>query len=170
MQHGLVHINVLHVEDCPHLRVAQQRIAEALTLAGVSATVTDRLVRTEAEALEAGFRGSPTILVDGADPFPADGASGLSCRLYPTRGGAQGAPTVDQLVEVLTANRSTRSALVTALGVAGAIVCLGAPLLLGFVGSVVGGAEWSAWLLVVAVGVAAGASIAWSRRRHASHR
>jgi len=48
------------------------------------------------------FRGSPTILIDGRDPFPADTTQvGLACRLYPTATGAQGAPTVDELAEVL---------------------------------------------------------------------
>ena len=54
----------------------------------------------QAEAL--GFRGSPTILIDGTDPF-ADPASplGLACRVYRTACGAQPAPTVEQLPAVL---------------------------------------------------------------------
>jgi hypothetical protein len=49
-----------------------------------------------------GFRGSPTILIDGRDPF-ATGAEpiGMSCRVFRTEDGAQGAPTEAQLREVL---------------------------------------------------------------------
>jgi hypothetical protein len=116
-----MHITVLYVENCPHVAIARQRIAEALERAGVSGTATERLVRTEAEAIQTGFRGSPTILVDGDDPFPADGVAGLSCRLYPGDGGAQGAPTVDQLVEALSATRDAGSARsVAAFGLVGA--------------------------------------------------
>jgi len=49
-----------------------------------------------------GFRGSPTILVDGRDPF-ATGIEpiGMSCRVFRTEQGAQGAPTEAQLRKVL---------------------------------------------------------------------
>jgi hypothetical protein len=49
-----------------------------------------------------GFRGSPTVLVDGRDPFADRQAPvGLSCRVYSTPEGLAGAPTVAQLIEVL---------------------------------------------------------------------
>ena len=54
----------------------------------------------EAEAV--GFRGSPTVLVNGRDPFAeSDVPGGLSCRVFGTEAGPAGAPTVEQLVEVL---------------------------------------------------------------------
>lgn len=54
-------------------------------------------------AQRVGFRGSPTILVDGRDPFASgDEPVGLSCRVYATPDGPAGAPTTDQLREVLT--------------------------------------------------------------------
>ena len=45
------------------------------------------------------FGGSPTILFDGADPFAGERATdvGLSCRLYRTPTGIDGAPSVEQL-------------------------------------------------------------------------
>jgi hypothetical protein len=56
------------------------------------------------EALRLGFRGSPTILLDGQDPFAdQDAPVGLACRLYATEGGLQGAPTIDQLRAALAA-------------------------------------------------------------------
>ena len=54
----------------------------------------------EAEAVR--FRGSPTILVNGQDPFAdPDAPVGLSCRVYRTDAGLAGAPTVEQLLTVL---------------------------------------------------------------------
>jgi hypothetical protein len=53
-------------------------------------TLTRRVVKDEAEAAGLGMRGSPTLLIDGTDPFPVPGAPpALACRLYP---GADGRP------------------------------------------------------------------------------
>lgn len=49
------------------------------------------------------FHGSPTVLIDGRDPF-ATGVEpvGLSCRVYGTDTGLAGAPNEQQLRDVLT--------------------------------------------------------------------
>lgn len=93
---------VLHTEACPHTDLATRRVVEALATAGAQATVTSRLVATQADATRWGFAGSPTILVDGRDAFPATGRPVLACRLYPTEAGMEGAPSVAQLVAALT--------------------------------------------------------------------
>ena len=50
-----------------------------------------------------GMRGSPTFLIDGHDPFHGDGKVGsLSCRLYRVDVALDGAPSVRQLIEVIT--------------------------------------------------------------------
>jgi hypothetical protein len=98
-----VTITVLHTPDCPTLRLADERLREALELAGRDDVhVQHRQVTTAEEAEAAGFRGSPTVLVNGRDPFaePATPTS-LSCRVYPTEAGLAGAPTVEQLLAVL---------------------------------------------------------------------
>jgi hypothetical protein len=92
---------VLYTDACPHVELARQRVAEALATTGTEAAVTDELVATQDEAERWGFAGSPTILVDGRDPFPATGRPALACRLYATDAGMQGAPSVAQLVAVL---------------------------------------------------------------------
>lgn len=98
----IMQITLLHVADCPNLDLARERLAVALAGSGVAATITDRLVTDAAEAAALGFAGSPTILIDGADPFATpDRSPSLACRLYPTGDGLQGAPTVDELVEAL---------------------------------------------------------------------
>jgi hypothetical protein len=48
------------------------------------------------------MRGSPTILIDGADPFEEAGVPlGMSCRIYTTEHGMNGAPSVAQIIEAL---------------------------------------------------------------------
>lgn len=60
-----------------------------------------RLISTPEEAEAAGFRGSPTVLVNGQDPFAdSDAPAGLSCRVFRTEAGLAGAPTVEQLLAV----------------------------------------------------------------------
>lgn len=96
-------VEVRFVEGCPNLPVTRQRLATALDAAGrPDIDVQLRAVRTDADAAELGFTGSPTILIDGCDAFPDHHAVvGLSCRLYRTAEGASGSPTVEQLTAAL---------------------------------------------------------------------
>jgi hypothetical protein len=53
-------------------------------------------IRTTAEAVAAGMAGSPTLLVNGRDPFgPADGSEcecGVACRIYRDEQGRPATP------------------------------------------------------------------------------
>jgi hypothetical protein len=98
-----VEIEVLTVPGCPHRAEAIARVRDALAAAGrAGAVVTERVIPTAEEAAAAGMRGSPTILIDGHDPFlsGSDGPS-LSCRLYRSAAGFEGAPAVAALVDAL---------------------------------------------------------------------
>jgi hypothetical protein len=91
-------VEVLTIPDCPNGPAAMQRLAQVL--AGQdNVTVEHRVISTQAEAARHGMRGSPTILIDGRDPFAGPGtAAGLACRLYQDdTGRAQGAPSAAQL-------------------------------------------------------------------------
>ena len=60
-------------------------------------------METPEEAERLAFIGSPTILVDGRDPFASGNEpSALACRVFTTPDGRAGCPTVEQLVEVLS--------------------------------------------------------------------
>jgi hypothetical protein len=98
-----VQIELLYFDGCPNWRVAAERVREALVRLGrADVPIVRTKVASVEEAAVGSFRGSPTILVDGRDPFADPGAPvGLSCRVYVTDVGLAGAPTVDQLVEVL---------------------------------------------------------------------
>lgn len=96
-------MTLLYVDGCPNWQLADRRLRQALTHAGRDdAEVEHRRVVTPQDAERERFQGSPTVLVDGEDPFADPGGHvGLSCRLYRTELGLAGVPTVDQLVEVL---------------------------------------------------------------------
>lgn len=93
---------LLYFDDCPNWHLLDGRLAEALAALGRDDVVERRQVTTSEQADELRFRGSPTLLVDGADPFAdPDAPVGLSCRVYRTADGLGGSPTVEQLVDVL---------------------------------------------------------------------
>ena len=96
-------VALLYFDGCPNWREADDRVREALRRVGADPAAAVRTsVTTVEEAERLSFRGSPTILVDGADPFADPSAPvGLSCRVYATPDGLRGAPTVEQIVDVL---------------------------------------------------------------------
>lgn len=94
---------LLYFDGCPSWRDTEVRLRLALDAVERFDTDVDRfLVSTLEEAEVAQFRGSPTVLVDGRDPFAEpDAPIGLACRLYRTEQGLAGSPTVRQLIAVL---------------------------------------------------------------------
>ncbi|MGH9078107.1 MAG: thioredoxin family protein [Acidimicrobiales bacterium] len=99
----LPEVRLLYLPDCPHWRLAEARLKEALRRIGADpeAVVCQQMATADqAEGLR--FRGSPTILVGVRDPFagPED-AGGLACRIYWTGREHEPAPSVEQLVGVL---------------------------------------------------------------------
>lgn len=96
-----MHITVLTVPDCPHAALARERIA--LALDGRPAEVELVEITDEEHAARLGMTGSPTILVDGGDPFASPGGrSSVSCRLYRGPDGVvDGAPGVADLRRAL---------------------------------------------------------------------
>ena len=88
---------LLYFEDCPNWELTDRRLV-AIAAEHPEVTVRRQRVETLEHAERVGFRGSPTVLVDGADVFAApDSAAGLSCRVYRTPDGLAGAPTLEQL-------------------------------------------------------------------------
>ena len=97
-------LTLLAVPDCPHAAAFEARVRAAL--AGYPGAVMHRReVADEREAAQAGMHGSPTLLVNGVDPFAAPGqAPSLSCRIYQDAAGQMaGAPPVQALRQALAA-------------------------------------------------------------------
>lgn len=97
-------IEIRYFDDCPNWRDTADLVRELADDLGVDLTVRLKRVATQGEAERLAFVGSPTVLIDGTDPFAVDGAPvGLSCRIYRTEEGFAGAPTEGQLREALIA-------------------------------------------------------------------
>ena len=96
-------IDLLYVADCPNREIARSLVERALAGMDRSATIREREVRSREEAERLRMRGSPTILIDGRDPFARGaGPTEMACRLYDSDVGLSGVPTLRQLVEALT--------------------------------------------------------------------
>jgi glutaredoxin len=100
-----VKVELLWWEGCPSTERALAAIREALSELGLDdVEVHTREIETDDVARAAGFVGSPTILIDGADLVPAadDEPIGLSCRVYRRRDGRiSPIPDPDDLREAL---------------------------------------------------------------------
>jgi hypothetical protein len=99
---GTVRVQLLYFDGCPHWTVMEERLREALTLTGSPQAIEHCLVETPEEADEYRFAGSPSILLNGRDPFATSPSEvGLTCRVFSTPDGAADAPTVEQLVAAI---------------------------------------------------------------------
>ena len=98
-----MNVTLQYFEGCPNWKVTETHL-ETLEVEGIELRVTHQLIETPEAAVEFGFRGSPTVLIDGNDPFAdPDAAVGLACRVYRTDEGYAGSPTLDQLRDALSA-------------------------------------------------------------------
>ena len=97
-------ITLQYFDGCPNWKVTAADLRELIVEQQTTASLHLQLIDTPEAAEEQCFRGSPTVLVDGVDPFAdPDVPVGLSCRVYVTPDGLAGSPTRDQLLEVIQA-------------------------------------------------------------------
>ena len=94
----MLEVTVLTVPGCPNGPALLESLAEALA-EHPDARLVRHVVRDEAEAVRLGMHGSPTVLIDGVDPFAAPGtAASVSCRIYrDATGRGGGAPSAEAL-------------------------------------------------------------------------
>ncbi len=87
-------LEILQVPGCRGADLLDARLAEL-----GHPRVIQRIITSQAEAEQLGMTGSPTLLVDGADPFARPGQPpSISCRLYLDEHGRQSpAPSPGQL-------------------------------------------------------------------------
>ncbi|WP_238164089.1 alkylmercury lyase family protein [Kribbella pittospori] len=84
-------MEVLHVADCPNLLPLLERLAQVTDL-----PISTRTIESPADAERFGMAGSPTLLVDGQNPFEAGATPSLACRLS--------VPSTKQLREAINAS------------------------------------------------------------------
>ena len=95
-----VDVTLQYFDGCPNWETTGRHLDQ------LGVRVRYQRIETPEAALEQGFRGSPTVLVDGVDPFFDPAARvGLACRVYRTPEGLAGRPTIDQLRGVIAAVR-----------------------------------------------------------------
>ena len=91
-----------YFNGCPNWEVLDQRLAEVVNDRSDVRAIR-QLVETPEDAVRLGFHGSPTVLVDGIDPFADERTHvGLACRMFRTPAGIAGSPTVEQLREAIS--------------------------------------------------------------------
>lgn len=94
-----------YFEGCPNWRTTADHLAR-LAGEGLDVTVDHEIIDSHETAVARDFHGSPTVLVDGVDPFADENTPiGLACRIYRTPQGIAGSPTLSQLRQALTADR-----------------------------------------------------------------
>lgn len=94
-----VRVTIQYFDGCPHWKVADERLRKVLAAGRrEDVQVEYQLIESPEAAERAGFHGSPTILVDGRDPFvTGDEPVGLTCRVFRTERGREGSPSEIQL-------------------------------------------------------------------------
>ncbi len=97
-------VTLQYFRDCPNWKTTRDYLETLIAEHALDATLRYQLIETPEAATEHGFRGSPTVLVEGTDPFADPNAPvGLSCRAYTTEEGQAGSPTLAQLRHALLA-------------------------------------------------------------------
>ncbi|WP_406055421.1 alkylmercury lyase family protein [Kribbella sp. NBC_00889] len=86
-------LEVLHVPDCPNLLPLLERLAQVTDL-----PISTRMIESPADAERFGMAGSPTLLIDGQNPFAMGATPSLACRLS--------VPSTKQLREAVNSSGS----------------------------------------------------------------
>lgn len=97
-----IDVEFLYFESCPNWKATNTALAQAATVEGATLLINYRDVSTPEEAERLGFLGSPTVLIDGTDPFSREGEPvGLACRIHIASDGTIGARSMEEFRAVL---------------------------------------------------------------------
>jgi hypothetical protein len=92
-------IELLWIEGCPSYEPTLESLEQAMREVKIAAPIEMVRVRNDADAVAKKFLGSPTIRIDGVDPFaePHQTDFAMQCRVYQTSDGLRGIPTREML-------------------------------------------------------------------------
>ncbi|MFC0109590.1 hypothetical protein [Kibdelosporangium aridum] len=99
-------IRLLHVADCPSMALLTERLSGLL--GGCQDVEIESLeIDDDGQAAALGMTGSPTILINGVDPFGEPGrVPSVSCRLYRDEDGrVSGVPSSAMLRNAIELDR-----------------------------------------------------------------
>jgi hypothetical protein len=101
-------IELLHFDGCPSWVKTQEDIRAVLADRGLSDQVALVNVRSNEEAQELRFVGSPSVRIDGRDidPETPDSGFNLECRIYWVNGRAAGVPPVELIERAVDAAKT----------------------------------------------------------------
>ena len=93
-----ISIDFQYFEGCPNHKKMSDNLEKAIKGLENKTELRKILVEDELTALKTGFRGSPTLLINGEDieGAPAPKEPSLSCRFY-----ANGIPDVDKIRQMI---------------------------------------------------------------------
>ena len=99
-----VPITLQYFDGCPNWMQAEKDLKSAIEIVNLDVEINYQKVESHSEAERLAFRGSPTILISGNDPFAdPDAPVALSCRVYRAGERTSGSPGVDALTKALWA-------------------------------------------------------------------
>lgn len=102
-------VEVLSVDDCPHVGAAELLVEAIACRLDIDVSLRRTVVATPNAASRLRFLGSPTVRVEGVDVEPGAAARcdyALGCRLYRTASGPAPLPAVEWIGAALTAATS----------------------------------------------------------------
>ncbi len=96
-------VEVLVVSGCPSTELTVARIREAADALGLETNLRFLIVDSEEQAQAMGFKGSPTVKVEGidVDESAEERPVGLTCRLYPVGDVLEHAPPLSWIRDAL---------------------------------------------------------------------
>jgi hypothetical protein len=102
-----LHVELLAVEDCPHLEQARRDLENVLRKGIIETPIQLIFVASQDDAEFLGFQGSPTIRIQGEDVVPQPELPvALACRIYRDADGrALGSPPVEAIRAAVDAHR-----------------------------------------------------------------
>lgn len=97
-----VNVTLQYFDACPNWQITAQRLKDLISSYGLDIHLKHQLIESPEAAERHEFHGSPSILIDGQDPFATkDTRVGFACRIYQAGSGSAEAPSIDQLKEAL---------------------------------------------------------------------
>jgi hypothetical protein len=97
-----MNITLQYFDSCPGWKVVEGRVKDIIEMRSLQASLDYQRIETSEDAERYQFAGSPTLLIDGQDPFATGSLPvGLACRTYLTDAGLAPSPSVEQLEEAM---------------------------------------------------------------------
>lgn len=97
-----MNITIQYFDSCPNWKIVEERVKSVIDEHELEASIDYQRIETDGDAVKYQFAGSPTLLIDGVDPFASGPMPvGLACRTYVTDEGLADSPTAAQLEQAL---------------------------------------------------------------------